>query len=111
MTYRFPRSWTRLPFGVFRDPVLGQSGRWLLYSALIGAVSGIGAIGFDLAFRALRWGLLQKIGRFLPPAAGAEGQGTDAVIDAFPRRRWKIRGRVPIAASAGFSAPSAATTS
>ena len=132
MTYRFPESWTRVPFGIFRDPVLGHSGRWILYSALIGTVAGVGAIGFDLAFRAAQWGLLQKIGRFLPPAAGseggpgfppqfpwllpvclvlgglvsgalvfglapeAEGHGTDAVIDAFHRRRGKIRGRVPI---------------
>ncbi len=132
MAYRFPHNWARLPFGVFRDPVLAQSGRWIFYSALIGTVAGVGAIGFDLAFRAAQWGLLQKIGRFLPPAAGseggpgfppqvpwllpvslvlggllagamvfglapeAEGHGTDAVIDAFHRRRGKIRGRVPV---------------
>ncbi len=73
MGYRFSESWARLPFGIFRDPLLRRSGRWIAYSALIGAVAGLGAIGFDLAFRAAQWGLLQKVGRFLPPSAGNEG--------------------------------------
>ncbi len=132
MVDRVLRKWARLPFGALRDPLLGQSGRWVFYSALIGLVSGLGAIGFDLAFRAAQWALLEKVGCFLPPAAGseggpgfppqvpwllpvslviggllagalvyglapeAEGHGTDAVIEAFHRRRGRIRGRVPL---------------
>jgi chloride channel protein, CIC family len=123
--------WKRTPFGIFRDPDLGGSGRWIVLSALIGAVSGVGAILFDLAFRASQWALLESIGRFRPPAPGAEGgagfppqnvwllplslvigaliagaivfgfapeaegHGTDAVIDAFHRKRGKIRRRIP----------------
>jgi CIC family chloride channel protein len=117
---------------MLRDPALGSSGRWILLSALIGVVSGIGAILFDLAFRLAQWAFLEQIGRFRPPAPGseggagfaplhvwllpaslvigaliagalvfgfapeAEGHGTDAVIDAFHRKRGKIRRRVPI---------------
>jgi CIC family chloride channel protein len=124
--------WERTPFGIFRDPDLGGSGRWIVLSALIGIVSGVGAILFDLAFRVSQWALLESIGRFRPPAPGseggpgfppehawllplslvlgalvagaivfgfapeAEGHGTDAVIDAFHRKRGKIRRRVPI---------------
>ncbi len=52
---------------------MGRRGRWILYSALIGIVSGIGAILFDLAFRLCQWLMLEKIGHFLPPASGGEG--------------------------------------
>jgi CIC family chloride channel protein len=124
--------WERTPLGMLRDPALGTSGRWIMLSALIGIVSGVGAILFDLAFRFSQWALLEKIGGFRPPAPGseggagfgpehvwflslslvigaliagalvfgfapeAEGHGTDAVVDAFHRKRGKIRRRVPL---------------
>jgi len=124
--------WERTPLGIFRDPALGGSGRWILLSALVGGVAGVGAILFDLAFRFSQWLFLERLGGFLPPAPGgeggpgfppqhawllplvlvvgalvagalvfglapeAEGHGTDAVIDAFHRKRGKIRRRVPI---------------
>jgi chloride channel protein, CIC family len=65
--------WATRPFGIFRDPRLRRSGRWILYSTLIGIVSGCGAILFDLAFRASQGLLLEGIGRFRPPASGMEG--------------------------------------
>ena len=65
--------WTARPFGVFRDPAMRRRGRWILYSALVGAVAGVGAIGFDLAFRAAQLVLLEGIGRFRPPGSGLEG--------------------------------------
>ncbi|HXI02541.1 MAG TPA: chloride channel protein [Candidatus Saccharimonadales bacterium] len=66
-------NWAARPFGIFLDPGLGRRGRWIVYSALIGVVSGTGAILFDLAFRACQWLLLEKVGHFLPPASGIEG--------------------------------------
>ncbi len=69
----FPLDRAARPFGIFFDPGLGRRGRWILYSALIGGVSGVGAILFDLAFRLCQWLLLEKVGRFLPPASGLEG--------------------------------------
>lgn len=60
-------------FGVFREPTLRPRMRWMLLSALVGVVSGVGAILFDLAFRAAQWGLLEKIGGFRPPGSGVEG--------------------------------------
>jgi CIC family chloride channel protein len=65
--------WATAPFGIFRDPNLGRRGRWILYSALIGAVSGVGAILFDLIFKFFQWALLEGIGHFRPPASGMEG--------------------------------------
>jgi CIC family chloride channel protein len=65
--------WAVRPFGAFRDPRLARRGRWILYSALIGTLSGIGAILFDLLFRLCQWVLLGKIGRFMPPGSGVEG--------------------------------------
>ena len=43
--------WAARPFGIFLDPRLRRSGRWIVYSAMIGGVSGVGAIAFDLLFR------------------------------------------------------------
>lgn len=57
------------------DPKLRLRGRWILLSTLIGTVSGLGAILFDLAFRLARRGMLEGIGGFLPPGPGAEGGG------------------------------------
>lgn len=57
----------------FRDLRLRRRGRWILLSALIGAVSGLGAILFDLLFRLAQRGLIGGIGRFQPPGAGLEG--------------------------------------
>ena len=65
--------WATAPFSIFRDPSLGRRGRWILYSALIGAVSGVGAILFDLIFQFSQWVLLEGIGHFRPPASGMEG--------------------------------------
>ncbi len=61
------------PLRGFQDPRLGMRGRWILYSGLIGLVSGVGAIVFDLAFRLCQWGLLVQMGGFMPPASGMEG--------------------------------------
>ncbi len=71
-----PLDWAKLPFGIFRDPRLGRRGRWILYAALIGSVSGLGAILFDVVFRLAQWGLLEGIGGFRPPGAGIEGGET-----------------------------------
>ncbi len=68
-----PADWTRRPFGVLLDPGLGRKGRWILLSALVGTVSGLGAIGFDLVFRLAQHLLLHGVGRFEPPGAGMEG--------------------------------------
>jgi len=65
--------WARTPFGLFLDPHFRRQGRWITSSVLIGAVSGAGAIFFDLCFRIAERLLLQGIGRFQPPAAGLEG--------------------------------------
>jgi CIC family chloride channel protein len=69
----FSLDWAARRFGMFLDPCLGRRGRWILYSGLIGVVSGLGAILFDLAFRVSQWLLLEKVGHFLPPASGLEG--------------------------------------
>jgi len=66
-------NWAARPFGIFVDPGLGRRGRWIIYSAIIGVVSGVGAILFDLTFRLCQWLLLEKVGHFLPPASGIEG--------------------------------------
>ena len=50
-----------------------QRGRWIAYAALIGLVSGLGAILFDLTFRVAQWGLIEGIGQFRSPASGVEG--------------------------------------
>ena len=65
--------WATRPFGFFRDPHLGRRARWILYSALIGTVSGLGAILFDQMFRLAQRLLLEGIGHFRPPASGMEG--------------------------------------
>ena len=70
---RTPARLTRTPFGLFLDPHFRRQGRWIASSALIGAVSGAGAIGFDLCFRIAQRLLLEGIGRFQPPASGLEG--------------------------------------
>ncbi len=57
----------------FRDLRLRRRGRWILLSALIGTVSGFGAILFDLMFKFSEHYLLGGIGRFRPPGAGMEG--------------------------------------
>jgi len=68
-----PLDWATRPFGMFLDPSLGRRGRWIPYSALIGCVSGLGAILFDLAFRVAQKVLLEGVGRFRPPGSGVEG--------------------------------------
>jgi CIC family chloride channel protein len=65
--------WAARPFGLFFDPNLRRRGRWILYAVMIGTVSGIGAILFDLLFRVAQRILLVGIGRFQPPASGVEG--------------------------------------
>ena len=61
------------PFDLFFDPHVGQRGRWIFYSALIGTVSGLGAILFDFAFHLAQRLLLGEIGTFIPPGSGIEG--------------------------------------
>jgi CIC family chloride channel protein len=61
------------PFDLFFDPHVGQRGRWILYSALIGTVSGLGAILFDLMFHLAQQIFLGGIGTFVPPGSGIEG--------------------------------------
>ena len=76
MTPRKPLAridWAVKPFGAFRDPQVGRRGRWILYSVIIGSVSGIGAILFDLLFRWAQALLLNGIGGFGPPGSGVEG--------------------------------------
>ena len=116
-------------------PLQSHAGRILVYSVLVGLLSGSGAIAF---FYALEWvthllfvqaaGVQQiapageaifgnaNLGPsrpwlfFLLPAIGglvgglivytwapeAEGHGTDAMIDAFHRKRGLIRARIPL---------------
>jgi len=66
-------NWATRPFGMFLDPNLRRRGRWIVYAALIGCVSGVGAILFDLMFKVSQRLLLIGIGRFRPPASGLEG--------------------------------------
>ncbi len=61
------------PFDLFFDPHVGQRGRWIFYSALIGTVSGLGAILFDFVFHLAQRLLLGEIGTFIPPGSGIEG--------------------------------------
>lgn len=68
-----PRDWAARPFGFLFDPHFRRTGRFLATSAAIGAVSGVGAIGFDLLFRLAQRVLLVGIGRFQPPGSGVEG--------------------------------------
>jgi CIC family chloride channel protein len=65
--------WATRPFGLFFDPNMRRRGRWIVYSALIGTVSGLGAIAFDLMFRVAQRLLLVGLGHFQPPASGLEG--------------------------------------
>jgi len=61
------------PFDMFFDPHVGQRGRWIIYSALIGTVSGVGAILFDFIFHWAQRIFLGGIGTFIPPGTGIEG--------------------------------------
>ena len=54
----------------FRDLRLRRRGRWILLSALIGTVSGFGAIAFDLMFRFSEHTLLGGVGTVLGPLLG-----------------------------------------
>jgi len=55
------------------DYRLRRRGQWILWSALIGSLSGVGAILFDLTFRFAERHLLHGIGRFTPPGEGVHG--------------------------------------
>jgi CIC family chloride channel protein len=55
------------------DRRIGRRGRWILLSAIVGAVSGIGAILFDILFRFSQSMLLERVGRFGPPTTVLEG--------------------------------------
>jgi CIC family chloride channel protein len=70
---RIGLSWARNALDIFSDRRLGRRGRWILLSTLIGTVSGLGAILFDLVFRLARSLLLEGIGQFQPPASAIEG--------------------------------------
>jgi chloride channel protein, CIC family len=65
--------WATRPFGLFFDPDLRRRGRWIVYAILIGTVSGVGAILFDLVFRIAQRLLIVGVGRFQPPSSGLEG--------------------------------------
>jgi len=65
--------WAHRPIDAVRDLRLKRRGRWIVFSALIGAVSGLGAIIFDILYRLSEKYILGGIGRFQPPGAGMEG--------------------------------------
>ncbi len=65
--------WVRRPFDPFFGPNLGQRGRWILLSILVGTVAGLAAILFDLLFRVAQRLLIEGVGTFLPPGSGIEG--------------------------------------
>jgi CIC family chloride channel protein len=76
----------------FRDQRLRRRGRWILLATLIGIVSGLGAILFDLLFHFAQWAFLERIGRFSPPGAPLEN------IEAFgPDNPWLL----PVSLAAG----------
>jgi CIC family chloride channel protein len=77
--------WAARPFGIFRDPQLRLRGRWILYSAVVGIVSGVGAIAFDLAFRLCQRFLLGDLGGFRPP-----GSGSEAGVAFGPEHVWLL---------------------
>ena len=52
---------------------IGRRGRWILLSAVVGTVSGLGAILFDILFRLAQSLLLERVGRFGPPTTALEG--------------------------------------
>ena len=70
---------------MFTDPHLGHGGRWILLSALVGTVAGVGAIAFDLMFRVAQRVLLEGIGSFAPPGSGVEGGAGHA-----PSQPWLL---------------------
>jgi CIC family chloride channel protein len=65
--------WVRRPLDPFFGPNLGQRGRWILLSILVGTVAGLAAILFDLLFRVAQHLLIEGVGTFLPPGSGIEG--------------------------------------
>lgn len=68
-----PIIWARQTAELFADRRLGRRGRWILLAMLIGSVSGVGAILFDVVFHWCSTLLIQGIGRFSPPGSGIEG--------------------------------------
>jgi CIC family chloride channel protein len=110
-------------------------GRIIIYSIIVGVISGLGALVFSSLLSFINGGFLQGLVKFFPPiprgepgkilfetprirewfalfvpafgglvsgllvftfAPEAEGHGTDAIVDAYHRRRALIRARVPI---------------
>jgi CIC family chloride channel protein len=110
-------------------------GRIIIYSIIVGIISGFGALVFNAILSLVNGGFLQGLARYFPPLPGgersgavfvharvrewivpiipmvggilsgllvytfapeAEGHGTDALIDAYHRRRAFIRPRVPL---------------
>jgi CIC family chloride channel protein len=69
----------------FRDQRLRRRGRWIFLSMLIGGVSGVGAILFDLLFKLSQSMLLGKIGHFSPPGAPLE-----EIVAFGPDNRWML---------------------
>jgi len=69
----------------FRDQRLRRRGRWIFLSMLIGIVSGVGAILFDLLFKLSQSLLSGKIGRFSPPGAPLED-----IVAFGPDERWLL---------------------
>lgn len=47
-------------------------GRWIVYSALVGAVGGLGGIVFNLIYEGCNRLLMQTVCRYEPPLPGGE---------------------------------------
>lgn len=72
-TARLDRVLRTMTLGMLSDYRLRRRGQWILWSALIGSLSGVGAIGFDLAFGLAERTLLNGVGGFHPPGEGLRG--------------------------------------
>ena len=68
------------------EPRFFHTGRWILLSAVIGVVAGVGAILFDQLFELCSSLLLGGIGGFQPP-----GPGTEQLAEPFgPIALWRL---------------------
>lgn len=84
-TGRIDRVLVSMTMGALRDHRLRRRGQWILWSALIGSLSGVGAILFDVAFRTSERWLLHGIGGFRPP-----GEGPHAEPGVGPEHLWLL---------------------
>ncbi|GIW72499.1 MAG: chloride channel protein [Planctomycetota bacterium] len=82
----WPRDWLGgLGLGGWARPLLDAHGRWIGLAVLVGTVSGVGAIGFDLLFRLAQSCLLGALGGFVPP-----GSGIEAAAAVGPDNPWRL---------------------